>query len=59
MRPVASPAPFRSDPKTSRASNDGATTSPSPVSASSAEAALIDSVAEDAPLTFKAALLPG
>ena len=38
-RPVASPALFRCEPKRSRASIDGATTSPSPVRTSSLDAA--------------------
>ncbi len=48
MRPIPSPAPFKSEPKRRRDSSDGAATSPSPVTTSSPDAARIQSVAEGA-----------
>ena len=52
MRPVASPAAFKSEPKRSRAKSDGATTSPARSATSSPDAARIQSVAEGASPEF-------
>ena len=52
MRPVASPAAFKSEPNRSRAKSDGATTSPTPVRTSRPDAARIQSVAEGASPEF-------
>ena len=57
MRPVASPAAFKSEPKRSRLKSDGATTSPSPVRTSRPDAARIHKVAEDASPGFIGRLL--
>ena len=56
MRPVASPAAFKSEPKRKRASKDGATMSANPVSTSSPAAARVNSVAEVVRLAFKKGL---
>ena len=52
MRPVASPAAFKSEPKRSRARRDGATMSPTPVRTSRPDAARIHNVAEGASPEF-------
>jgi hypothetical protein len=57
MRPVASPAAFKSEPKKNRASRDGAATSPTVVKTSSPDAARTQSVAEGASRGFIGGLL--
>jgi hypothetical protein len=52
MRPVASPAAFKSEPKRRRPRRDGATISASPVKASRPAATRVHSVVEVARLAF-------